>query len=136
VSRRRGRELAMQMLFQEEMGPADPGEVRELFWCTREVPSQVRMFAEEIFSRAVEDRAQIDDWIGRFLRNWRLQRINPVDRNILRMAVAEFLLGRTPRTIVIDEAVEIAREFGSDKSPDFVNGVLDAILAEVERKVL
>jgi N utilization substance protein B len=135
LSRRRGRELAMQMLFQEEMGGSSPAEVEELFWRCHRASEEVRRFATLLYRTANDQKASIDERLSRFARNWRLERLNPVDRNILRTAVAEFLAGVSPRAVIVDEAVEIARAYGSDdRSVEFVNGVLDAVLAELEAK--
>ncbi|GAB4109656.1 MAG: transcription antitermination factor NusB [Acidobacteriota bacterium] len=135
MSRRRGRELAMQMLFQEEMGGGSPAEVEELFWRCHRASQEVRQFATLLYRTANAEKASIDERLSRFARNWRLERLNPVDRNILRTAVAEFLAGVSPRAVIVDEAVEIARAYGSDeRSAEFVNGVLDAVLAELEAK--
>ncbi len=135
MSRRRGRELAMQMLFQEEMGGSSPAEVEELFWRCHRASEEVRRFATLLYRTANDQKASIDERLSRFARNWRLERLNPVDRNILRTAVAEFLAGVSPRAVIVDEAVEIARAYGSDdRSVEFVNGVLDAVLAELEAK--
>lgn len=134
MSRRRGRDLAMQMLFQQEMGGATPHEVEELFWRCRRVSEAARELATTLFRKANEELATIDDRLSRSARNWRLERLNPVDRNILRIAVAEYLAGLSPRAVIVDEAVELARSYGSDdRSTEFVNGVLDAVLGELEQ---
>jgi N utilization substance protein B len=125
----------MQMLFQEEMGGSSPAEVEELFWRCHRASEEVRRFATLLYRTANDQKASIDERLSRFARNWRLERLNPVDRNILRTAVAEFLAGVSPRAVIVDEAVEIARAYGSDdRSVEFVNGVLDAVLAELEAK--
>ena len=132
MSRRKARELALQVLFQEDLTRSDSGEVRVSFWHTRAAPA-VREYAEELFKHAVDNETLIEDLIRRFTQHWKLERIAAVDRNVLRLAIAEFLFTETPNVVVIDEAVEIARKFGSEKSPEFVNGVLDAIRQEIER---
>lgn len=133
MSRRKGRELAVQMLFQHDLAETPQGEVKQLFWECHPNSKTVREFAEFLFEHAVANLERIDSLIGSCSHNWRLERMASVDRNTLRIAVAEVLYSDTPRAILIDEAVEIARKFGTEKSSDFVNGILDAIAEQVER---
>jgi N utilization substance protein B len=132
MSRRKARELALQILFQEDLTDSAPEEVEALFWESQPGGSG-REYAEQLFRFAVQNDVVIDELIRRFTEHWRLERIATVDRNILRMAVAEFLYTETPNVVVIDEAIEIARKYGSEKSPEFVNGVLDRIRQDIER---
>ena len=128
-TRRKSRELAMQMLFQGDLGRQTPEEVRALFWPSREdVDAETRGFAEDLYRVATERRAEIDALIETHAENWRLERMAVVDRNLLRAAVAE-LLGcpNTPAAVVINESLEIARRYGAPESVQFLNGVLDAI---------
>lgn len=130
--RRKGRELAMQMLFQADMGKQNPDEVRKTFWKARdEVEPDTRGFAEDLFRVAVARDAEIDATIERHSANWKLSRMSSVDRNVLRMAVAELSgFPGTPAPIVINEALEIAKRYSSPESINFLNGVLDAIAKE------
>lgn len=135
-TRRKSRELALQMLFQADMGRQSAAEVRRTFWAERNnVAADVRGFAEEIFRAALERGADIDALIERHAEHWRMDRMAAVDRNIMREAVAE-LLGypTTPRAVVINEALEIARKFSSPESVQFINGVLDSIGRELEKE--
>ena len=127
--RRKSRELAMQMLFQADVGKQTPDEVRKTFWQAREeVEDEARGFTEDIFRVAVARDEEIDALIERHSANWRLARMSAVDRNVLRMAVAEMLgFPATPAPIVINEALEIARRYSAPESINFLNGVLDAI---------
>ncbi|MGA7886759.1 MAG: transcription antitermination factor NusB [Acidobacteriaceae bacterium] len=127
--RRKSRELAMQMLFQADVGRQNPDEVRSTFWQAREaVDSATRGFAEDLFKVATTREAEIDALIEQHSKNWRLNRMPAVDRNLLRMAAAELLgFPGNPAPIVIDEALEIARRYSGPESVDFLNGVLDAI---------
>ena len=110
----------MQMLFQADVGQQTPDEVRKIFWKARdEVDEGARGFAEDLFRVATEREAEIDALIERNSKNWRLNRMPAVDRNLLRMAVAELLGFRgTPAPIVIDEALEIARRYAAPESID------------------
>lgn len=127
--RRKSRELAMQMLFQADVGRQGPDEVRKSFWQARdEVDAGTRGFAEDLFRVATAREAEIDGLLEQFSKHWRLNRMGAVDRNVLRMAVAELLgFPGTPAPIVIDEALEIARRYSAPESIDFLNGMLDAI---------
>lgn len=127
--RRKSRELAMQMLFQADVGKQTPDEVRKSFWQAREeVEDETRGFTEDIFRVATARDEEIDALIEQHSANWRLARMSAVDRNVLRMAVAEMLgFPATPAPIVINEALEIARRYSTPESINFLNGVLDAI---------
>jgi N utilization substance protein B len=127
--RRKSRELAMQMLFQSDVGKQNSDEVRTTFWKARdEVDGDARGFAEDLFRVAVARESEIDELIEKHSKNWRLSRMPAVDRNVLRMAIAEMLgYPGTPTAIIIDEALEIARRFSAPESIDFLNGVLDAV---------
>ncbi len=127
--RRKSRELAMQMLFQADVGRQSADEVRKTFWQTRDdVDPGARGFADDLFRVATAREAEIDGLLEQHSKNWRLNRMPAVDRNLLRMAVAELLgFPGTPAPIVIDEALEIARRYSAPESIDFLNGVLDAI---------
>ena len=132
MSRRRAREYALQMLYQQEV-TRDPGAVVErAFWDAHAVAAEARSFAGRLFGKSLQDRNRIDGLIQRHCDNWELRRISAVDRNVLRMGVAEFLFLDTPKVVVISEAIEIARRFGTERSGEFVNGILDAIRKELD----
>jgi N utilization substance protein B len=136
-TRRKSREMVLQMLFQAEMGKQTPDEVRKTFWAERkDVDESTRGFADDIFRVATDDaRADgknIDGLIEKHAANWRLERMAAVDRNLLRAAVAEMIgFPGTPRPVVINEAIEIARKFSSPESLNFINGVLDSIAKDL-----
>ena len=136
-TRRKSRELALQMLFQSDMGKQDAAQVRATFWAENAGASaDVRGFADDLFRVAIDRSPQIDELIERHAEHWRMERMAAVDRNLLRGAVAELLAyPETPRAVVINEALEIARKFSSPESVHFVNGVLDSIGKELETKV-
>ncbi len=134
-TRRKSRELALQMLFQADMGAQKPDEVRRTFWSERaeEIDTGARGFAEDLFRVATERASEIDDLIERHAEHWRMDRMAAVDRNILRAGVAEFLgYPQTPRPVVINESLEIARKFSSPESVQFINGVLDSVAKELD----
>ena len=129
-SRRKSREYALQLLFRSEF--TDPEDSEELIWESKEVDSETRDFAQFLHDRYVENEGRIDRLIQKHARNWKLERMATVDRNILRMAIAEFLFAETPRVVVIDEAIEVARKYSGEEATEFVNGVLDAIRKDLE----
>jgi len=133
-TRRKSRELALQMLFQADLGQQPADEVRKTFWKGQaEVSPEVKGFAEDIFRVARDRASEIDKLIEDHADNWRIDRMAAVDRNLLRAAIAELLgFPQTPRAVVINEAIEIAKKFSSPESTNFINGVLDKIGKEIE----
>jgi N utilization substance protein B len=119
----------MQMLFQADMGHQSDDEVRATFWRAGDpVEVEVRGFAEDLFRVAMVRQAEIDELILKNSKNWRLERMASVDRNVLRMAIAEMLgFKSTPFPVVINEALEIARRYSAPESINFLNGLLDAV---------
>jgi N utilization substance protein B len=134
-TRRKSRELVLQMLFQSDMGKQNADQVRLTFWAEHVAASaDVRGFADDLFRVATDRVGEIDGLIERHAEHWRMERMAAVDRNLLRAAVAEFLAyPETPRAVVINEALEIARKYSSPESVHFVNGVLDSVGKELQR---
>lgn len=134
-TRRKSRELCLQMLFQWDMGKQTPDHVRKTFWAERdEVDTDTRGFADDLFNVAVDRQSQIDELIQKHAQHWKMERMAAVDRNVLRTGVAEFLSSReTPRPVVINEALEIARKFSAPESVTFINGVLDSVGKELTK---
>jgi N utilization substance protein B len=128
-SRRKSREIVLQMLYQADMARQSPAEVEKVFWTSREdVDEPTRAFAQDLFRVATTRGETIDSLIVNHAKNWRLERMPAVDRNLLRMAIAEMLgFPRTPGPIVINEAIEIAKRYAAPESMQFLNGVLDAV---------
>ena len=132
-SRHRAREFALQMLYQSEIGGVPMREVAAHFWQQEEVPDEVRQFAERLALGTAGDLAAIDRLLRAGIENWRIERLGTVDRSVLRMAVYEFLHEpETPRIVIIDEAIEVAKRFGGEESGQFVNGILDALRKRLE----
>ena len=133
TTRRKSRELALQMLFQLDMGRQQLDQVRLTFWSERkDLDEAVRDFADSLFGIAAERREEIDQIIERNAEHWKLDRMAAVDRNLLRAGVAEFLgFPKTPRPVIINEALEIARRFSTPESVQFINGVLDSVAREL-----
>lgn len=128
-ARRKARELALQMLFQHDMSGNDPDMITSTFEELQKSKANTKEFATKIFRGTVQHLPEIDEMITVQAENWRLSRMAVVDRNIIRMSVYEFLHETdTPKLVVIDEAIEIAKKFGTQKSSQFINGILDGIL--------
>ena len=136
-TRRKSRELAMQMLFQGDLGKQTAEQVGKTFWLAREESdADTRGFAEDLYRVATVRAEEIDALIVSHLVNWRLERMPGVDRNVLRLAAAEMLgFKGTPFPIVINEALEIARRYSAPESVSFLNGVLDAMAKDLIKKI-
>jgi len=130
--RRTARECALQMLYQYDVGKHLPDAILESFWEMNEQPDKVREFASQLFRGTLMRLKEIDRLIQGHTKNWRLSRMAAVDRNVLRVAVFELLSdARTPDTVVINEALEIAKKFSTNESAQFVNGILDSIKNDI-----
>jgi N utilization substance protein B len=130
--RSKARECAFQILYQWQITGEPMSAVVESFWRVRSGTPEARAMAERLARGAQAQAAELDDQIAEAAKNWRLDRIAPVDRTILRLGAYELGSEReTPAAVVLDEAVELAKRFGEEDSPSFVNGVLDAIRKRV-----
>lgn len=138
AARHRGREAAVQMLYQWEVGRLALADVRRV-WpeVTDEdepLPDDLAAFANSLAEGVAAHVAELDPLISEAAAHWRLERMNVVDRLVMRLAVYEFLYERdTPATVIINEALELARAFSSEEAVPFVNGVLDGIRRRLER---
>ena len=151
-SRRRGREVALQVLYALDLssskmdpeaheiepeplsGKGPEPDVEAAFSAVEssfELPTGARSFARQLVMEVRKQLASLDSPIQSHSNNWRIERMAIVDRNILRLGAYELLNTDTPLPIVLNEAVDLARRFGSDPSPAFVNGILDALAASV-----
>lgn len=138
-SRHRGREVAVQMLYQWEVGRTSIFEVGQTFWtgpaATEPLGEELRLFATQLAAGVAGTVAEIDPLIAEAAQNWRLERMNVLDRLILRLATYEFLHEpKTPAKVIINEALELARTFSTDDSVRFINGVLDAVRRTLARE--
>lgn len=132
--RRRGREFALQLLFQIDLAGGEPDAAFGEFWASREADDESRAFAEHLVRGVHAERAGLDRAISESAENWRVERMATVDRNVLRLAVYELLHDpETPAVVVIDEAIEVGKRFGSEKSGSFINGILDGVLRRISR---
>lgn len=138
-ARHQAREAALQMLYQWEVGRQSMAEVGETFWlhddeATALPPEGVRDRATRLAEGVASEVARLDPLIAEAAEHWRLERMNVIDRLILRLASYELLHEpETPPRVVINEAIELARAFSGEAAVAFVNGVLDAIRRTLER---
>jgi transcription antitermination protein NusB len=123
------------MLYEFDVGNQPPEEILETFWAMNDHPDKVREFANQLFEGTLNQLKDVDKTVQLHTKHWRLKRMAAVDRNILRLAVFELLSDcRTPATVVINEALEIAKKYSTHESAQFVNGILDSIKNDLNRK--
>jgi transcription antitermination protein NusB len=133
-ARTTGREAALQMLFALEAGGGSAERVITHYWRLTPGDPEGREYADRLVRGVEEDLANVDETIRKASVNWRIERMARVDRNVLRLGAWELLHSRdVPRAVILDEAVELAKRFGSEDSGAFVNGVLDRIAEDLGR---
>jgi N utilization substance protein B len=132
--RHKARQYALQMLFQWEIGQQEPRRIEEGFWRIARAEKSTRAFANDLFEGVVKNASELDAVVTAHIENWRLERLALIDRAILRLGVHELRAGTTPRKVVVDEAVELAKAFSSEDAAGFVNGVLDSVLHALPEK--
>ncbi len=131
-ARTTARQAALQLLYALEIANEPPAAVVREFW--RETPGdpEGRPYADQLVSGINDKREIVDGRISAASENWRIERMTPVDRNLLRIAAYELeFVDDVPRAVAIDEAVEIAKRFGSEESSKFINGVLEKIASDL-----
>jgi len=134
-ARRKARICALQMLFQYDIAQPRVDQLTNSYWEAfgDDMGNVAREFSNDLALGAIARLDEIDDLIKRRAEHWRIQRMAVVDRNILRLAIYEFLYeADTPKTVVINEALEIARRFSTFEATQFINGILDAIKRDLE----
>jgi N utilization substance protein B len=128
-SRHQSRERALQILFQYDIH-GKPGLWLEEFWKPLKDDQESKAFAEELVAGVLEHKKELDELIGRYATNWKVSRMQVVDRNILRLGAYELRwLDDVPAKVTMNEAIELAKDFGDDDAAKFVNGILDKVLA-------
>ena len=136
-SGRKARECALQMLFAADVSQARVDELVRSYWAElgdADVEEPAREFATRLATGTLVHLAELDERIRSRAEHWRISRMAVVDRNILRLAVYEFLHEPTPRTVAINEALEIARRFSTYEATQFINGILDAIKRDLDEQ--
>ena len=133
--RRSSRELALKFLYQSELNEGDIDEQMSFFLEKNSSQDEVESFMKELVKSILEQIEEIDEIIQKFSDNWVLDRMTVIDRNILRMGTCELLFNfSTPPKVAINEAVDIAKKYGNDDSPEFINGILDKVYKEIGQK--
>jgi N utilization substance protein B len=133
--RRKARESALQILFQLEFNKPQIDKVVDQFWKEKKASEEIRDYSNWIVKGIVSHQDKIDNLIQSLSNHWRLSRMAHVDRNILRIAVFEFLYEKdTAPAVIINEAIEIAKKYSSDEAAAFVNGILDAVKKKLETR--
>ena len=133
--RREARELALQLLYALELNPIDIQEGLRLSRENSRAAEGVRLFAEELVAGVMANRGELDKKIVEKSKNWAISRMAKVDLNILRLALFELMFREDiPRNVTINEAIEVAKKFGSEESPAFINGMLDEMDVDISEK--
>jgi len=130
--RRKAREIALQTLYAWELTGEDWGKALRDNISRRNASDEASNYAERLVSAVVEEVSRLDQLISEKLENWELKRVSIVDKNILRLALAELLFSpEVPSAVIIDEAIELASVFSSQDAGRFINGILDSLAKEV-----
>ena len=134
ANRTLARTVVFQLLFLEDMNPDNPEEWTSEY-LSEKLPDhdEILKFARQLKAGVQENQAELDEKIGQKSKNWSLARMSVTDRNILRLALYEMTYIKTPKPVVINEAIELAKKFGSAESTGFVNGILDQFCEEGTR---
>jgi N utilization substance protein B len=136
-TRRKARECALQMMYAADMAGEQNRSLTETFWAEladEDADTATREFADNLVKGALDNLQKVDEVIRHRAEHWRISRMAVVDRNVLRLAVYEFLHESTPRTVVINEALEIARRYSTFEATQFINGILDAIKHDLDKQ--
>lgn len=135
MGRRQSRELALQMLFASEFVSSDNKDAGLMVISTSDADDESKEFAKDLFLGVMSEQQELDETISKFLENWKLDRLFVIDRCILRLSLYELLkIPDTPSSVVIDQAVRLAKKFGNDDSSKFINGILGAVFRSRNEK--
>ena len=130
--RRKAREIALQVLYQIDASKIDVDEAIELFRDNFGIPEETGEFSEQLIRYTLNHIEEIDNLITNCSEHWSLERMSIVDKSILRMAICEFLYcDDIPPKVTLNEAIEIGKNYGSDNSGSFINGILDAMYVKL-----
>lgn len=131
--RRKSRELALQSLYQSEMSDTPAAETFDILCRHFDVNRKAKGYAHELVKGTLSHKHDIDAQIEKYSRQWRIERMSIIDRNILRIAIFEMCHGEiVPANVVINEALEISKRFSTDDAASFINGILDAIAEKMD----
>lgn len=132
--RSKSRGFALQMLFQWEVGKQDPKGLAEGFWRMARAEKATRLFADELFEGTAAGAGELDALLAVHAKNWRVERMSVIDRAILRLACYELRAGKTPPKVVLNEALELAKQYSGAEAAPFINGILDSVLRSLQKK--
>lgn len=131
----RARILAMQAVFQREFQNIEPEDLAEFLWIDYQIPEEEQEFAMNLVKGVLKNTENIDERIGKFLINWKMERINPVNRAILRVSVYQLMTdAETSWKYIINEGVKLARKYSDTESVRFINGILDSIARDIKNQ--
>ena len=134
TKRRKSREHTLKILYRRDITKEDINEIIKSYWKENNINSSITDFSEQLAKGTAENLEKIDEYIKKVSEHWTIDRMGVIDRNLLRMAVQELLfMEDIPLNVTIDEAIEIAKKFGTNDSANFVNGVLDKIKNDLEK---
>jgi len=129
--RRKAREFVLQALYMYETVQRDTADLVGLSWINREIPPEIREFAESLIIKSIDNLDIIDGHIKNHSKNWSFERLTAVDKSILRLCICEMLFyPEIPSAVTINEGIELGKTFGGETSGQFINGILDAIRRE------
>lgn len=132
--RKKSREIALQVLYQIDMSKNEVEESFNLFWHNFSPSDELKEYSEKVVKGVSQHRDEIDTLIEKHSEHWRLERMTIVDRNVLRMAIFELMhCPDVPTKVILNEAVELGKKYGSEKSSPFINGILDKVSHQLNR---
>lgn len=135
TTRRRAREVVLQVLYEEDVNPLRELSVADQFLAKRMLHNKPLIaFAQQLLSGVRNHRDELDEMLTKHAANWSIKRMTTIDRNILRMSSYEIVFGDVPGRVSINEAIELAKRYGNRNSGQFVNGILDRVLREQDAK--
>jgi len=135
TTRRRAREVVLQVLYEDDMNPTRNMMLSKQFIEKRMLRNKPLVnFSEDLLAGVRTRRNEIDSLVGKYAANWSVKRMSTIDRNVIRLATYEMVFGNVPGRVVINEAIELAKRYGHVNSGSFVNGILDKILRETSKK--
>ena len=131
LRRSRARDVVLQILYQDDLNPGGHQQFADSFLVSRlHADEELTAFAKSLLSGVRRNRGELDQLLTKTAKNWSLERMAVTDRNVLRLGAFEILYTETPDRVAINEAVELAKRFGTDQSAQFVNGILDRFLQD------
>ena len=135
TTRRRAREVVLQVLYEEDVNPLRDLGVADEFVAKRMLHNKPLIaFAQQLLAGVRTHRDELDETLTKHAANWSIKRMTTIDRNILRMSSYEMMFGEVPGRVSINEAIELAKRYGNRNSGQFVNGILDRVLRDHEAK--